>query len=140
MSHTVLIVDDNPDLRELLAFAFERAGFEVAQAGDGAEGLRHALETRPDLVVTDLIMPVQDGLGLIAGLRAQDPAAKIIAISGGGAPLGCHLTAAKALGAVEIFRKPFMPGEILVAARRLLESRSGGVEFALVDDTAAGAA
>lgn len=134
MSHSILIVDDNPDLRELLAFAFERAGFAVTQAGDGADGLRQALHARPDLVVTDLVMPVQDGLSLIAGLRAEDPGAKIIAISGGGAPLGCHLTAARALGAVEVFRKPFLPGEILVAARRLLDVGGAAANFALVDD------
>jgi len=134
MNHSVLIVDDNPDLRELLAFAFERAGFTVAQAGDGAEGLRCALAERPDLVVTDLVMPVQDGLGLIAGLLAQNPAARIIAISGGGAPLGCYLTAARALGAAEIFRKPFLPGEILIAARRMLERAGDGSDFVLIDD------
>ncbi len=132
MAHSVLIVDDNHELRELLAFAFRRGGFAVATAGDGAEGARVALETRPDLVVTDIVMPVQDGLGLIAEVLGRDPATKIIAISGGGAPNGCHLTAARALGAREVFRKPFLPGEILVAARRLLEG--GRPDFALVDD------
>lgn len=135
MNHSVLIVDDNRELREVLAFAFERAGFTVALAGDGAEGLRCALAARPDLVVTDLVMPVQDGLGLIADLRAEDPGVKIIAISGGGAPLGCHLTAARALGALAVLRKPFLPGELLIAARRLLEADAAAADFALIDDT-----
>lgn len=134
MTHSVLIVDDNDELRELLAFAFRRGGFEVATAGDGAEGAQAALEKRPDLIVTDLVMPVQDGLDLISEILDRDPSARIIAISGGGAPNGCHLTAAKALGVREIFRKPFLPGEILVAARRLLEGGPGRPDFALIDD------
>ena len=136
MTYSVLIVDDNDELRELLAFAFRRGGFDVATAGDGAEGARAALERRPDLIVTDIVMPAQDGLGLISEVLGRDPAAKIIAISGGGAPNGCHLTAARALGVREVFRKPFLPGEILVAARRLLEGGPGRPDFALVDDAA----
>ena len=134
MTHFVLIVDDNDELRELLAFAFRRGGFDVATARDGAEGVRIAFEKRPDLVITDIVMPVQDGLGLIAEVLERDPAAKIIAISGGGAPHGCHLTAARALGVNEVFRKPFLPGEILIAARRLLEGGPGRTDFALLDD------
>ena len=134
MAHSVLIVEDNVELRELLAFAFRRGGFAVATAGDGAEGERLALEQRPDLIVTDMLMPAQDGLGLIAAVLERDPAAKIIAISGGGAPQGCHLTAALALGARQALRKPFLPGELLVAARRVLESAGGSSDFALLDD------
>src|SRR3546814_1858493 len=55
MTHFVLIVDDNDELRELLAFAFRRGGFDVATARDGAEGVRIAFEKRPDLVITDIV-------------------------------------------------------------------------------------
>jgi DNA-binding response OmpR family regulator len=139
MKHCVLIVDDNDELRELLAFAFRRGGFEVATARDGAEGGRASLERRFDLIVTDIVMPARDGLGLISEILGRDPAAKIIAISGGGAPNGCHLTAARALGVREVLRKPFLPGEILVAARRLLEGGPGRLDFALLDDAPSGA-
>lgn len=94
MAHRVLIVDDDAELRELLARAFERAGFVAETAGDGREGLAAALSRSPDVVITDLVMPGQDGLDLIAELLLRDPMAKIIAISGGGSPNGCHLTAA----------------------------------------------
>jgi DNA-binding response OmpR family regulator len=134
MTYSVLIVDDNDELRELLAFAFRRGGFEVETARDGARGVQLAREARPDLIITDIVMPVQDGLGLISDVLEHDPSARIIAISGGGAPNGCHLTAARALGVREVFRKPFLPGEILVAARRLLEGGPGRPDFALVDD------
>jgi two-component system, chemotaxis family, chemotaxis protein CheY len=134
MAHSVLIVDDDVELRTLLSRVFARAGFTVSEARDGAEGLQLALAGRPDLVVTDIVMPRQDGLGLVAGLRAQWPAARIIAMSGGGAPRGCHLTAARALGAAEVLRKPFSPGEIVVAARRLLEAGGAGYALAPLDD------
>ena len=134
MAHSVLIVEDDDELRAMLAFAFRRGGFSVSTAADGVEGERLAMAERPDLIVTDMLMPAQDGLGLIAAVLARDPAAKIIAISGGGAPLGCHLTAALALGARQALRKPFLPGELLVTARRLLESAGGAGDFALLDD------
>lgn len=134
MAHRVLIVDDDAELRELLARAFERAGFVAETAGDGREGLAAALSRSPDVVITDLVMPGQDGLDLIAELLLRDPMAKIIAISGGGSPNGCHLTAARALGAQATLRKPFMPGEVVVAARRLLEAERGKADFVLVDD------
>ena len=69
----ILVVDDEPDERFLLRRAFERAGHEVTDAADGAAALAIARESLPDLVVTDMRMPVMDGAELIRRLRA-DPA------------------------------------------------------------------
>ena len=67
------MVDDEPDQRFLLRRIFEWAGHEVSDAGDGAAALRAVRETAPDLVVTDVMMPVMDGVELIRRLR-RDPA------------------------------------------------------------------
>ncbi len=68
-SPTVLLVDDEPDLIELLQYALENAGYRVVTAGDGEEGLRVAEEERPDLAVLDIMMPKMDGIQLTQRLR-----------------------------------------------------------------------
>jgi CheY-like chemotaxis protein len=80
----ILVVDDEPDARFLLKYAFERAGHEVAEACDGLAALAAIHRTRPALVVTDMMMPVMDGVELIQRLRG-DPATAdipIVAVSG----------------------------------------------------------
>ena len=69
----ILVVEDESDQRFLLRRIFERAGHEVSDAGDGAAALRAVRESAPDLVVTDMMMPVMDGMELIRCLRG-DPA------------------------------------------------------------------
>lgn len=76
----VLLVDDEPDERFLLRRAFERAGHEVRDASDGAEALRVVREFGPDLVVTDLMMPVMDGAELIRRLRAEPVTAAVLVL------------------------------------------------------------
>ena len=68
---TILIVDDEPDMRFLLKLVFEAAGHRIVQANHGVAALEHVQESRPDLVVTDVMMPVLDGLGLIERLRSD---------------------------------------------------------------------
>jgi len=69
----VLVVDDDPVIVRLLRVNFEMEGYEVATAGDGVEGLAVARAERPDIIVSDIMMPNLDGLGFAAALRA-DPA------------------------------------------------------------------
>lgn len=80
----VLIADDVPDLRNLLQLLLELEGdFEVVgQARDGAEAVRLAVETAPDLVVLDLSMPVMDGLQALRELRRRAPTSKVVIFSG----------------------------------------------------------
>jgi CheY-like chemotaxis protein len=73
----ILVVDDEPDQRFLLRRVFERAGHEVTDAIDGAAALRAAREARPDLVVTDMMMPVMGGAELIRCLRSEPATAGI---------------------------------------------------------------
>lgn len=81
----ILLVDDEPFLLEMLASAVEAKGHTVDTASNGAKGLKRFTERSFDLVITDIIMPDMEGLGMIQALRRQDPHAKIIAMSGGGA-------------------------------------------------------
>jgi CheY-like chemotaxis protein len=73
----ILVVDDEPDQRFLLRRIFERAGHQVSEAGDGAAALRAVRESRPDLVVTDMMMPVMGGAELIWRLRGEPATASI---------------------------------------------------------------
>ena len=66
------MVDDEPDLRFLLRRIFSRAGHEVGEAGDGAAALASVHAAPPDLVVTDMMMPVMDGAELAAAIRSDD--------------------------------------------------------------------
>lgn len=82
----VVIVDDTPDLRDLLRLALTRGGFEVvAEAGDGREGIEAVRAQRPDVVLLDLAMPVMDGLEALPTIRRLCPGATIIVLSGFGA-------------------------------------------------------
>lgn len=117
----VLVIDDNQDLRELIQLVLERAGYSVALAPDGEAGLR-AQRARPaDVVITDIFMPNQDGLETIAALRKDYPAAKVVAMSGGGTKVkgeGTLLTA-REIGAHFILLKPFDNVELLRAVQNV---------------------
>ena len=110
----ILIIEDDPEVRELLKVLLTRKGFEVDVAGDGTEGI-HAFRTHPaDLIITDLVMPGKEGLETIIDLRREFPDLKIIAISGGGVDgQNNYLNAARLCGATMTFRKPFQNEELL---------------------------
>jgi CheY-like chemotaxis protein len=118
----ILVVDDEPDLRFILRRILEQAGHEVADAGNGAQALECVRGSLPELVVTDMMMPVMDGYELIRLLRADPATAQIpiLAVSGySDRPDGTD--AADALLA-----KPYQPDEILAAANTLLASQGDG--------------
>jgi len=72
MAKKLLIVDDEKIIREPLAEKFEDEGFEVSTAADGEEGLAKALETLPDLILLDVVMPKMNGLEMLEKLRASE--------------------------------------------------------------------
>lgn len=76
----VLIVDDDPPIREMYAFKLKRVGFEVGLASDGVEGLKAAQDFKPDLVLLDLRMPIMDGQTMLRKLREQDWGKNILVI------------------------------------------------------------
>lgn len=69
---TILIVEDEADLRDALATALSYEGYGVIQAGDGEEGLKKALSEKPDIILLDIIMPKKDGLTMLKELKADE--------------------------------------------------------------------
>jgi len=120
---TILVVDDDEVVSLTLNLLLEDEGYRVVVARDGTQGRAAYDELRPDLVITDIIMPNGTGMSLTAGIRHAYPAAKIIAISGSGR-IGDtdFLEMAKELGANAAIAKPFDPEELLGVVRSLLLS------------------
>ena len=112
---TILVVDDDSSMRFLLKMLFESAGYQVVEAHHGAAALERVNENRPDLVVTDLMMPVMDGAQLIARLRSH-PKTRSIPILATSARLGSGAEVADA-----VLRKPFDPDDFLETACTLAE-------------------
>ncbi len=114
----ILIVDDDPDVRLVLRRMLEPDGYEVGEAGHGREALE-VIGNRPfDLVITDLIMPEQEGIETIQTFHRRYPEVKIIAISG--AYGSDYLRIAKHLGAHEVMQKPLRLEAVLSTVSRLL--------------------
>ena len=112
---TVLVVDDEPSIREFLAFVLEDEGFRVATAGDGREALDVAKRQRPDVVLTDLMMPVADGYELIHGLRREQiPVRAIIAMS------AVNVAGERVPQADLFVSKPFEVEQIIASLQALL--------------------
>jgi CheY-like chemotaxis protein len=108
----ILIIDDDPDTRDLLKISLEAAGHQITAAADGSEGVQAYRTNKADLVIMDLYMPGQEGLETIKQLRMEFPEVRIVAISG--KPTGATmLSVAKRLGAIGVLHKPFLQEELL---------------------------
>lgn len=129
---TVLVVDDDPDLLKMITGAFARAGFRPYSARNGRLGVQLAKALKPDLLVTDIVMPEKEGIATIIEARAVAPDTAVIAISGGGAygRSGSFLQWAEELGADEVMAKPFPMSQLLNAARLVLERRASALRAA----------
>jgi CheY-like chemotaxis protein len=119
----VLIVEDDKELREMLKLSLLRRNFTVLEAENGKAAITHFKPLITYLVVTDLIMPEEDGLKVVIKLRELKPSIKIIAISGGGkVGPGSYLNLAKALGADAIYSKPFSINDLITKIEQLLDT------------------
>jgi len=120
MASRVLIVEDEQDIRDLLAFNLSREGYQVATAATGTEGLRQASRERPDLVLLDLMLPEMDGLEVCRRLR-QDPATAavpVIMLTAKGHEV--DRIVGLEIGADDYVVKPFSPKELLARVRAVL--------------------
>lgn len=114
-------MEDDKDLREMLKNSLLKRKYTVLEAGDGKEAILRFKPAITDLVITDLIMPDEDGLKVILNIKKIKPDIKVIAISGGGkAGPGNYLSIARALGADEVFPKPFSLNELLSKIESIL--------------------
>ena len=120
MAQRVLIVEDEPDIRDLLLFHLEREGYQVAPCRSGAEALRLARATAPDLVLLDLMLPEMGGLEVCRRLR-EDPSTQslpIVMLTARGDEVDRVL--GLELGADDYVVKPFSPRELVARIRAVL--------------------
>src|SRR5579859_5856155 len=115
----ILVIDDDPDTRELVKATLTGAGHEVVLASEGRTGVQTYRQRRTDLIITDLFMPEQEGLETIKQLRMEFPDCIIIAMSGRPTS-GTMLSVAKRLGANAGLQKPFLPQELLKLVEQTL--------------------
>ena len=110
---SILVIEDDAFIRQFLSEALSRQGHAVHVAIHGIDGLRLYRAEPADLVLTDLVMPEQDGLSTIMELRRIAPAVRIIAMSGGMVQNPqLYLQLAEKLGADRVLRKPFLLEEL----------------------------
>ena len=119
--YNVLIVEDSPTMRQLIAFALKRIrGVRIVEANDGVDGLKKLSSERFDLILTDINMPIMDGLKLVSLVRndANYKTIPIVVITTEGAQEDRER--ALALGANDYITKPIQPTKILEVAKNLL--------------------
>jgi CheY-like chemotaxis protein len=117
----ILVIEDDPIMREALADWLQAAGYDVRTAADGSAGLEAVRFAVPAVVVTDIHMPGTNGAAIISELKRYYPQVAVIAISGlFNSGHGLDAEAAIALGAARALAKPFKRAELLRALAELL--------------------
>ena len=120
MAERILVVDDDPSIVKLLTLNLEIEGYDVVAATNGREAIEAVSEHDPDLVVCDVMMPVMNGLEVVARLK-KDAATKdlpIVLLSAKAQEL--DISHGKTAGADEYITKPFDPEDLITAIQRLL--------------------
>lgn len=121
MGKKVLIMDDDAALLTQMGDAFRKSQFEVYLAHDGQQGFDLFQIVRPDLVITDIVMPSKEGVSVVIDIKRIAPETLIIAMSGGGVRgFKNYLRWAKELGADVAIEKPFRMSTFLMVAKQLL--------------------
>ena len=120
MSKVILAVDDSRSILQMVSFTLKGAGYQVIEATNGQEGLAAAKKSKVDLVLTDLNMPVMDGITMIKQLRAQPayrftPMLMLTTEAGGD-----YKAKGKAAGATGWLVKPFDPQKLLGVVKKVL--------------------
>ncbi len=125
----ILVIDDEETVLTLLQSILEREGYEVCLATNGQQGVELFRQQPCDLVITDMVMPLKDGLQTILELRAEAPDLQVIAISGGGAiSKERYLTVAGYLGKVITIAKPFSVEAVVNTVAGLLQDQEPAAE------------
>lgn len=119
---SLMVVDDDDQLRNLLKEIFSRMNYQVITACDGSDALKKMMQVKVDLVILDIIMPEKEGIETLSDIRVIYPETKIMAVSGGSQLLSAPilLNIAQKMGADEVIKKPFDLNEIIDAVDKLL--------------------
>jgi DNA-binding response OmpR family regulator len=121
---TVLVVDDDPVILKLLEVNFEMEGFNVVVARDGSEGIDVARSTRPDIIVSDIMMPRKSGLELVTELKSDPATSEIPIILLSAKAQNADVHAGMDAGADDYITKPFEPLDLVDRVNRLLSSNA----------------
>ena len=128
LKKTVLVIDDEKDLIELVRYNMEREGFEVRGALDGEAGLALALQELPDVVLVDVMLPGIDGLEVCRRLRSESRTSRIPLIMLTARTAESDRVVGLELGADDYVTKPFSPRELTARVRALLRRTAGPAE------------
>lgn len=119
----ILLIDDDPLVLNVFQQILEAAGHQIVTATDGQQGIDYYNQHPTDLIITDMVMPVKDGLKMIMELERDHPDAKIIAISGGGViEPERYLSLAESIGTKKTLTKPIAKDALLLAVSEALGS------------------
>jgi DNA-binding response OmpR family regulator len=119
----ILVIEDNAVVRNTVMRILQSAGYEVVIANDGLQGVDAFRREQPDLVISDIIMPEQEGIATIRQILGEKPGTKIIAISGGGRIGNTDfLQIARKMGASDALPKPFDPDELVARVTTCLNA------------------
>jgi DNA-binding response OmpR family regulator len=121
MKQRILVVDDEPQIREMLSMYFERHGYDTATAGDSAETLRIVAKGKVDVVVLDIGLADEDGLKLLGKLKSEHPELRVIMLTGMGF-VEDLLQEAQQKGADGYVSKVLPLDELLLAIQRILKN------------------
>jgi DNA-binding response OmpR family regulator len=130
---SVLVIDDEAEVRDSIHQVLTRIGFEVSLADNGRTGLEEFFHRPADVVIVDVVMPQTNGVDVIRTIRASYPGSRILAITGGGnfGPLGykpgtivtdAYLASASQAGADAVMTKPFRRQELIDTVRSLVKN------------------
>jgi CheY-like chemotaxis protein len=119
----ILVIDDDAAMRRLMVRTLSALNHRVIEAENGQEGLKLVDAEKPDVVITDILMPQKEGIETIREVQERAPDTKIIAVSGGGMSHNLmFLDVARAFGAHAVLAKPFRPNQLVEAVENALKN------------------
>lgn len=116
----VLVVDDNPDTRQIMVDVLHMNGFAAESARDGAEGLQKARAERPDAIILDLVMPAMDGFEVLQRLKEGFETSSVPVVIVTAKDDEASYAKGQELGAKDFLTKPIEPEQVIRKIRRLL--------------------
>jgi CheY-like chemotaxis protein len=121
MPPTVMVVDDDANIRAILRYRFEKEHYIVQVATDGLDALRQVRDRRPDLIILDLMMPEMDGIQLLSHLRSSPQTERIPVVILTALGADAYGDKTRELGAAGVVTKPFSPRHLVQEVKEALE-------------------
>ncbi len=115
----ILVIEDSPSMQRLLSYVLEQEGFDVVLAGNGVEGLEKARSKMPDLILTDLMMPLKDGFEVCREIRADSKLKNVIIIILTARGQDADVEKGLKAGADDYLLKPFDPPRVVERVKEI---------------------